>query len=104
MGQLIDVVISLGSEEEEPEEPVEGEDGPSTKAYNVPVGSYVGETIDITVLFEKDGVVETLYNASHTVAEDTGAILVEVSGSGQGILNFLINGQLNNSTTVDFSN
>lgn len=102
-GQLIDVVISLGTEEEE-EEPIEGEDGPSTKAYNIPVGSYVGETIDITVLFEKDGVVETLYNASHTVAEDTGAILVEVSGTGTGILNFLINGQLNNSTSVDFSN
>jgi serine/threonine-protein kinase len=103
-GVLIDIILSLGTEEEEEEEPVEGDATTSTKAYNVPVGSYVGETIDITVLFEQDGMVETLYNASHTIEESTGAIFVEVTGTGKGILNFLINGQLNNSTSVDFSN
>lgn len=99
---LIDLTISLGKEEEEEEE----ESDPNavkTLAYNIPTSDYANETITLKVTYEKSGVTSTVYNQSHKIEADTNAVLIEVTGSGKGYLNFFINDQLVTSINVDFS-
>lgn len=99
LGSLIDIVVSSGKEEEEEEEDPNGN---STKAFNFPAGDYMGQTVKVTVFFERDGEVLSLYNKTHTITEEASVILIEVTASGSGVLNFFIKDQLVNSRAVDF--
>ncbi|MBN2796725.1 MAG: Stk1 family PASTA domain-containing Ser/Thr kinase [Clostridia bacterium] len=105
LASLVDLSISLGQgTEEEEENPDENADTISSKAYNIPTGDYKGQTITLKITFESGSGTVTLYEQSHTIAEDMEAVLVEVTSSGSGVLNFFVNNGLISSREVDFSN
>lgn len=103
--ELINVVVSLGAGEEE-EEPVDTNDPNAVreKKFNVPLGEYVGQTVTIKVLYEKDGVISQIYSADHESTADVPSAIIVVEGSGSGTLSIFVNDQLFNSRIVDFSN
>ncbi len=104
---LINVVVSLGTGEEEtdPEDTEEGNQNlVSKKTYNVPLGVEVGQEARVVLMYEKDGVVEKIYDAVHTATADEPNARIEVEGSGAGILSILVDGKSITSVSVDFSN
>jgi len=103
LATLVDLVISLGNEEEEEESEEADPNAISTKIYNIPTASYVGQSITVKVTYEKNGVTTVPYNSSHVITEEDAAVSIEVSASGKGVLNFFINDVLLSSREVDFS-
>ncbi|MCH4890263.1 Stk1 family PASTA domain-containing Ser/Thr kinase [Acidaminobacter sp. JC074] len=103
---LINVVVSLGTGEEEtdPDQTPGDENAITTKAYIVPLGVEAGQDAAVKVLYEKDGNVEMIYNAVHTATEEEPSKRIEVQGSGSGILSIFVNDVLITSISVDFSN
>ena len=100
-GELINIVVSLGTEEDD-EEDDEQNTGESTKSFNFPASDLIGETVKVTVVFERDGEMLTLYNQNHEITEASSVIFIEVTSSGSGILNFFIKDQLVNSRAIEF--
>lgn len=101
MTRMIDVVISKGNEEEEEET---GDETVSSRNYVIPLADHIGQEVSIKVWFEKEGNIETIYEEVFTVTEEESSKLIEVQGSGSGVLSFFINDQLYTATEVDFSN
>lgn len=101
MTRMIDVVISTGNEEEVEET---DDDSLSIRNYVIPLGDYIGQEVTIRVIYEKAGKSENIYSEVYTVTEDGTSKLIEVEGSGSGILNFFVNDSFKTATEVDFSN
>jgi len=101
IGSLVDIVVSLGPEEV-PEE-VPDEVRPVTKGYNIPAADFIGQTINVKVIYEQDGLFETIYNQDHEVTEEVPAVQIRVSGLGSGVLNIYFNGEEQGSYNVTFT-
>lgn len=102
---MLNLVISLGTGEEEPEEEVVDPNAAKSKKFNLSLPDYIGSTVTIRVLYEKEGLVpEEVYNSQHNITSDLPGATIELVGSGKGTLSIFVNDSLYTSTSVDFSN
>jgi serine/threonine-protein kinase len=103
LDSTVDLVISLGNEEDEEDLEEKDPNAITTKAYNIPASDYIGQSIIIKVTYEKSGATSVVYNQTHVITEEAPAVLIEVSASGEGVLYFFINDEIISSRAVDFS-